>query len=75
MMKNCLERVRQFWRDESGMGTLEILLILAVIVLVAVVFRKWIINWVNGLLESTQDQMKEFNEQNSLTTPNGSETN
>lgn len=47
----------QFWREEDGLGTLEILLILAVLVLIAVVFRKWIISWVNDLFQSTDSEL------------------
>jgi Flp pilus assembly pilin Flp len=48
-----------FRRDERGFGTLEVLLILAVIVLIAVVFRKWIIAWVNDLFASTNQQIQD----------------
>ena len=48
-----------FRRDERGFGTLEVLLILAVIVLIAVVFRKWIISWVNDLFSSTNQQIQD----------------
>ncbi|MEO3944580.1 Flp1 family type IVb pilin [Gorillibacterium sp. CAU 1737] len=46
-----------FWKDEEGLGTLELLLILAVLVIIAIAFRKWIINWVNGLFTSTDSEM------------------
>lgn len=69
-MKKVMENVRRFWKDESGMGTLEILLIIAVIVLIAVVFRKWIITWVNSLFESTDTQIRDqFQETESILTP------
>jgi Flp pilus assembly pilin Flp len=47
----------RFWREEDGLGTLEILLILAVLVVIAVVFRKWIISWVNDLFQSTEQEL------------------
>ena len=42
-------RGKQFWRNEEGIGTLEILLIVAVIVIIAIAFRKWIIKWLGDL--------------------------
>ncbi len=38
------------WRDEEGLGTLEILLIVAVLIAVALAFRQYIIKWVKSLL-------------------------
>ncbi|WP_068775626.1 Flp1 family type IVb pilin [Paenibacillus sp. FJAT-26967] len=40
----------KFWNDEEGLGTLEILLIVAVLIAIAVIFRKWIIKWFNDLI-------------------------
>lgn len=44
-------RALRFWKDEEGLGTLEMLLILAIIVVIAIAFRKWIISWVNKLFD------------------------
>lgn len=51
------DAVKQFWEEEDGLGTLEILMIVAVLVAIAVVFRKWIINWINSLFEQTQSEL------------------
>lgn len=50
----------RFWKEESGLGTLEILLIVAVLVAIAIVFRKWIISWVNSLFEKSQHEMDQI---------------
>ncbi len=50
-------KIIKFFKEEKGLGTLEILLILAVLVAIAIVFRKWIISWVNVLFEKSQDEM------------------
>lgn len=47
------------WKEEDGLGTLEILLILAVLVLIAVVFRKWIISWVDSLFNTTNQEIND----------------
>lgn len=52
-----MERLKQFWYEEDGLGTLEILLIVAVLVAIAIVFRKWIIAWVNSLFEKSQEEL------------------
>ncbi len=43
-MKTALDWLNQFWEDEEGLGTLEILLIVAVLVAIAIIFRKWIMH-------------------------------
>lgn len=50
----------RFWKEEEGLGTLEILLIVAVLVAIAIVFRKWIIAWVNSLFEKSQAEMDQI---------------
>ncbi|NBI27861.1 Flp1 family type IVb pilin [Chengkuizengella marina] len=58
MKKNVLVQLKKLWKDEKGLGTLEILLIIGVLVAIAIVFRKWIISWVNTLFDETQNEMK-----------------
>ncbi|MBD2844325.1 multidrug transporter [Paenibacillus sp. IB182496] len=52
--------LRRFWRDEDGIGTLEIILIIAVIILLALVFRKWIMRLVQSLLTDADASAKEI---------------
>ncbi|MGN7383729.1 Flp pilus assembly protein, pilin Flp [Chlamydia abortus] len=56
-MRNLKQAIIRFWQDEEGLGTLEILLILAVIVIVAVAFRKWIFQWVEGLFNKADKEI------------------
>lgn len=49
-MKRIKYALARFWKEEDGLGTLEILLIVAVLVAVAIVFRKWIVGWFNKLI-------------------------
>lgn len=42
-MKNLFKR---FWKEEEGMGTVEIVIIIAVLVAVALIFRGAITGWV-----------------------------
>lgn len=45
-----------FWRDERGIGTLEIVLIAAVLILVAILFKDWIIGFIKDLMGSAEDK-------------------
>ncbi|WP_166241729.1 Flp1 family type IVb pilin [Paenibacillus turpanensis] len=44
-------------RDESGIGTLEMLLIIAIIIIIAVAFRKWISKWVYEMFTDSQTKL------------------
>lgn len=56
-MKHLSSLMQKFWEEEDGLGTLEILLILAVLVIVAIAFRKWIMKWVKSLFDSTNTEI------------------
>lgn len=49
----------KFWMEEEGLGTLEILLIVAVLVAIAIVFRKWIVQWFDKLVGDANTNMKD----------------
>jgi len=51
-MQNIKNEVKKFWNDEEGLGTLEIILIAAVLVAVALLFRERITKWVTELLDN-----------------------
>lgn len=46
-----MKMFKEFWEEEDGIATVEILLILAVLIVIAVIFRKAIVNWVKGIAE------------------------
>ena len=48
-MRNFL---RRFWHDEDGMGTIEIVIIIAVLVAVALIFRDTITAFAKDLMQS-----------------------
>jgi Flp pilus assembly pilin Flp len=54
-------KLMRFWKEEDGIGTLEILLIIAVIVIIAIAFRKWIMKWVKQLFEGAESEIKSQN--------------
>lgn len=57
-MKSMKHRFVQFWKDEKGLGTLEILLIVAVLVAIAIIFRKWIGSWFEKLIGDANSKLK-----------------
>lgn len=42
--------LKRYWQEEEGMGVVEILLIIAVLIIIALLFRNVIINWVKDVL-------------------------
>lgn len=60
-MKSICKRIKEFLRNEDGLGTLEILLIVAVLVGIALLFRENITSWVNDILNITDTQIDQFN--------------
>jgi len=47
-----MKMFKEFWEEEDGIATVEILLILAVLIIIAVIFRKAIIDWVTKTVKS-----------------------
>ncbi|CAG7648103.1 Flp1 family type IVb pilin [Paenibacillus allorhizosphaerae] len=48
---------KRFWKEEDGLGTLEILLIIAVLLIIAIAFRKWIMKWVGDLFNNANTEV------------------
>lgn len=48
-MKKLLSR---FWKEEEGMGTVEIVIIIAVLVAVALIFRGAIVDFVTNITDN-----------------------
>ncbi|WJH34059.1 Flp1 family type IVb pilin [Paenibacillus aurantius] len=59
MWKSIQRKAKAFWKEEDGLGTLEMLLILAVVVIVAIAFREWIMKWVGGLFKGADTQINQ----------------
>ncbi len=49
-----------FWMDEDGMGTVEIILIIVVLVGLVLIFRRQMTSIVNSLFEKISDQTDQF---------------
>lgn len=56
MLKKLGKTVRSFWRSESGLGTLEVILIIAVVIIIALLFKDWIIQLIEKLMGKADDE-------------------
>lgn len=55
-----LKKIKNFWDDESGMGVVEVVLIIIVIVGLVMLFKKQITSLVNMLLSKMSSQAKQI---------------
>ncbi len=56
MKKENLKGFRQLWTEEDGMGTVEVILIIVVLVGLVLVFRKQLTTLVNNLFSKITKQ-------------------
>ncbi|MNJ50590.1 hypothetical protein D3C77_458670 [compost metagenome] len=62
MLKVMRARMGELWRNDDGLGMLEMILIIAVIVIIAVVFRKELKAIVENLLSKAGKKTDSFME-------------
>ena len=55
-----LKKIENFWDDESGMGVVEVVLIIIVLVGLVMLFKKQITSLVNMLLSKMSSQAKQI---------------
>lgn len=55
-----LKKIKNFWDDESGMGVVEVVLIIIVLVGLVMLFKKQITSLVNMLLFKMSSQAKQI---------------
>lgn len=53
---DMMNRFKAFWRNEDGMGTLEVILIVAVVIIIALLFKDWIVALVEKLLNKADNE-------------------
>jgi len=64
-----MKMLKEFWAEEEGMAVVEILLILAVLIIIAILFRKTIINWVEKMLDEVFKNANPTEQTDELPTP------
>lgn len=60
MKRENLKGLRQFWAEEDGMGTVEVILIIVVLVGLVLIFRKQLTTLVNDLFKKITKQANEI---------------
>lgn len=55
-MRNWKRAARKFWNNEDGLGTLEVVLIIAVVIILALLFKDWIIDLLKSLMGSADEK-------------------
>ena len=60
MKKNNLKSFRQFFTEEEGMGTVEVILIIVVLVGLVIIFKEKITDIVNSIFDKITSQTKKI---------------
>ncbi|AWB46836.1 hypothetical protein DCC85_06110 [Paenibacillus sp. CAA11] len=60
MKMHISKKYRDFMRDDRGLGMLEMILIIAVIVIIAIIFRDKLKDIVESLLGKAQSKTEKF---------------
>lgn len=60
LIKGSWSAVQNFWSNEEGIGTLEMVLIVAVILIIALAFKEKITGIVGELLETVKTKSEGF---------------
>lgn len=54
-----VKAVRSLWKDEDGIGTLELVLIVAVLIVVALFFKDQILEFMGNLMDKVEGKADE----------------
>ncbi|WP_370872567.1 Flp1 family type IVb pilin [Paenibacillus zeirhizosphaerae] len=57
---NVNHGLKQLWEEEDGLGTLEMILIIAILIAVAIIFREQITKIISGLLDKADQKSNDF---------------
>ncbi|MGG6312822.1 Flp1 family type IVb pilin [Paenibacillus macerans] len=60
MLTTIRKEIKGFWQNEDGLGMLEMILIIAVIVIIAVIFRNQLKEIVTSLLGKAKSKTENF---------------
>ncbi|ANF98714.1 hypothetical protein AR543_08555 [Paenibacillus bovis] len=60
MIKQSWNGIQNFWKEEDGIGTLEMVLIIAVILIIALAFKSKITEVVDNMLKYMGQKSEEF---------------
>lgn len=58
-MRRLRHEMKQFWKAEDGVGVIEVVLILVVLIGLVIIFKKQITTLLNGIFSEISKQSKE----------------
>ncbi len=53
------KEIREFWKDEQGVGVIELVLVLVVVIGLVIIFKKQITNLLQNIFKEINSQSKE----------------
>ena len=53
------KEIREFWKDEQGMGVIELVLVLVVLIGLVIIFKKQITTLLQNIFKEINSQSKE----------------
>ena len=53
------KEIREFWKDEQGVGVIELVLVLVVLIGLVIIFKKQITNLLQNIFKEINSQSKE----------------
>lgn len=56
-----MKKLQEFWKEESGIGVVEIILILVVLIMLVVIFRTQITNIINNAFTQINSEAGKIN--------------
>lgn len=62
MLMHIQGKVKSLWSNEDGLGMLEMILIIAVIVIIAIIFRTQLKEMITSLMGKAKSQTENFME-------------
>lgn len=66
VVRECKEELKKFWSEEDGMGSVEIILILVVLVGLVLIFRTQVTQIVDNAFKQISSDEKNINKGNSI---------
>ncbi len=57
MKRSMKSMVKAFWEDESGVGVVEMILILVVLIGLVLIFKRQLTNIVNGIFDTINSKV------------------
>ena len=53
------KEIREFWKDEQGVGVIELVLVLVVLIVLVIIFKKQITTLLQNIFKEINSQSKE----------------